>query len=118
MHTYRSTLNPELSFHGTKAWQIDETKPGLCFGYMYAEDHIKYNTEHDCFIYIAVNAHWDEHRFELPIVPTGCVWKLAFEAYGFSAEAGCEKKLDDPSGIVIGPRSSAILIAEPCLEKG
>ena len=110
---YNGTGYPELSFHGTKAWQIDETKPGLCFAYMYAEDHLKYYTEHDCFIYIAVNAHWDEHRFELPIVPNGYIWRLAFEAYGFSAGPGCGEKLADPSGIVIGPRSSAILIAEP-----
>lgn len=42
----------------------------------------------------------------------GDVWKLVFEAYGFSAEAGDEEKLDDPSGIAIGPRSCAVLIAE------
>ena len=101
---------PELSFHGTKSWQIDENSAGLCFAYMYVEDHKKYGTERDCFIYIAVNAQWEEHWFELPIIPEGYAWRLAFEAYGFSVESGFERKIDDQSGIALGARSTAILI--------
>ncbi len=78
---------------------------------MFAEDHIKYGTKSDCFIYIAVNAHWEEHRFELPIVPDGYEWKLAFEAYGLSTDTGREKKLDDTSGSTLGARTTAIFIA-------
>ncbi|MBR4341934.1 MAG: glycogen debranching protein GlgX [Lachnospiraceae bacterium] len=103
---------PELSFHSTKPWQLNEHKPELCFAYMYAEDHVKYKTAKDCFIYIAVNAHWEEHCFELPIIPLGFEWKLAFEAYGVSTDPGREKKYNDQSGITIGPRSTAILIAK------
>jgi glycogen operon protein len=78
---------------------------------MYAEDHVKYGIKQDCFIYIAVNAHWEEHRFELPALPGGYEWRLAFEAYGLSTDAGHEKKHEDQSCITIGARSTAILIS-------
>ena len=103
---------PELSFHGTRAWDIDENSPGLCFAYMYAEEHGKFGTPADCFILVAVNAHWEEHRFELPQLPEGLSWHLAFEAYGFSCEPGEEEKLSDGSGIVLGPRTTAVLIGK------
>ena len=111
-HGNNGTGYPELSFHGTKAWDIDELAPGLCLAYMFAEDSKKYGVKKDCFIYIAVNAHWEEHRYELPVIPEGFKWKLAFEAYGFSAEPGCEKKLEDQTGITLGARSTTILIGE------
>ncbi|MBQ4310822.1 MAG: glycogen debranching protein GlgX [Oscillospiraceae bacterium] len=109
---HNGTGYPELSFHGTNAWDINEDSPGLCFAYMYAEDHIRYSTERDCFIYIAVNAHWEEHRFGLPELPAGYVWKLAFEAYGFSSDTGYEKPLEDQTGITLGARSTAVLVGE------
>ena len=37
----------------------------------------------------------EEHRYELPIIPEGFEWRLAFEAYGFSTDPGQEKKLGD-----------------------
>ena len=103
---------PELSFHGTRAWDIHEQEPGHCIAYMYAEDHAKYRTEQDCFIYIAVNAHWEPHDFELPIVPEGFTWRLAFASAGVSTDAGQEQPLDH-STIPLGSRSAAVLIAFP-----
>ena len=103
---------PELSFHGTRAWDLDENSPGLCLAYMYAEDSRKYKTKNDCFIFVAINAHWEEHRFELPVIPEGFEWKLAFEGYGFSSDPGDEKKLDDQTGIDLGSRTTAVLVAE------
>ena len=108
---YNRTGYPELSFHGTTAWDLDESAPGLCFAYMFAEDHVKYGTKKDCFLYIAVNAHWEEHRFSLPVVPKGLQWKLAFESGGLSADPGREKKLPDPSAVLLAPRSTAVLVA-------
>jgi hypothetical protein len=45
--SHNGTGYPELSFHGTLAWNLDEHDPGLSFGYMYAEDHERYGTEQD-----------------------------------------------------------------------
>lgn len=108
---YNGTGYPELSFHGTRPWDLNDQEPGLAFAYLYTEDHKKYSTDMDCFIYVAVNAHWESHRFELPIVPENCTWHLAFESSGTSYEPGEEQKWEDDSGITMHPRSTAILIA-------
>ncbi len=102
---------PEVSFHGTNPWDMDESEPALAFAYMYAEDHEKFGTKKDCFIYVAINAHWEEHSFGLPIVPKGYKWRLAFEASGFSSDIGKENKNIAQDSIALGPRSSAILLA-------
>ena len=111
--SHNGTGYPELSFHGTLAWNLDEHAPGLSFGYMYAEDHERYGTEQDAFIYVAVNAYWEEQRFTLPTLPEGFRWKLAFEAYGVSTDIGEERTHDDSSGITLGPRTTAVLIGTP-----
>lgn len=109
--SHNGTGYPELSFHGTQAWDFNEHAPGLSFAYMYAEDHSRYGTERDAFIYIAVNAYWEEQRYTLPVLPEGYRWQLAFEAYGLSTEPSGECWHEDQAGITLGPRSTAILIA-------
>ena len=95
---------PEVSLHGTNAWDIDENAPGLAFAYMFAEDGAKYGLKKDSFIYIAVNAHWEGHTFGLPVVPKGFYWKLKLE----SGESGYE----GGSKIFLQARSTAVLVAE------
>ena len=101
---------PELSFHGTQPWSLDEHAPGLSFAFMYAEDHVRYGTDQDAFIWVAVNAYWEEQRYTLPVLPEGCRWGLAFESCGVSADPGDELPLEDQSGITLGPRSAVILV--------
>lgn len=67
---------PELSWHGEKAWNIDTNGSFLNFGFMYVEPQADFGTEKDSFIYCAVNAHWEDHSFELPIIPEGMKWKI------------------------------------------
>lgn len=108
---YNGTGYPELSFHGTEPWRLDWQNPGLCFAYLYAEDHLRYGTKEDQFIYIAVNAHWEAHRFGLPVVPEGFRWHRAFASDGLSTDVGSESPWEDFSGIGLGPRSCAVLVA-------
>jgi len=108
---HNGTGYPEFSLHGTVPWQIDENAPGLCFAYMYAEDHRRFGTAKDCMIYVAVNAHWEEHTFGLPVIPEGYQWKLAFDSNGFSSDLGHEKPWKNFSRITLGPRTTAVLIA-------
>ena len=106
---HNKTGYPELSFHSLVPWDFDENAATLTFAYLYAEDHEKYRTEHDTFIYVAVNAHWEEHRFLLPDLPEGYEWGLAFEAYGVCSAPGREKLYNDRTGINLGPRTTAVL---------
>ena len=107
---HNGTMYPEFSLHGTRAWDIDETSPGLCFAYMFAEDHRKYGTKKDCFIYIAVNAHWEGHNYLLPRLPEGYSYKIAFDSNLPAIKRGKEKKTGADSEIYIPERSTMILI--------
>jgi glycogen operon protein len=73
---YNASGYPELSWHGEKAWEFDANSPFLTFGMMYSEPKADFGTESDCFIYCAVNAHWEEHTLELPIIPEGMEWRI------------------------------------------
>ncbi len=108
---HNGTGYPELSFHGLKPWELDEGAANLTFAYMYAEDHVKYKTDRDSFIYVAVNAHWEGHDFELPIVPEGFKWHLSFDSNGVCTEAGKDEIIKDQSRIYLGPRSTIVLTA-------
>ena len=101
---------PELSFHGTKPWELNEQAENLCFAYLYAEDHKKFGTERDCFIYIPVNAHWETHTFELPVIPEGMHWYLAAEAYSEFRDPENLISAEHQDRIELGPRTTAVLI--------
>lgn len=103
---------PELSFHSLKPWEFDENAHELAFAYMFAEDHEKYGTKKDAFIYVAVNAHWEPHTFELPIIPREKKWYLAFRSDNISTDIGKEYKIKDQGRIDLGPRTTAIMITK------
>lgn len=101
---------PELSFHGERAWQLDERAPFLAFGFLFAEPDADYHTGGDAFIYCGVNAHWEPHRLELPQLPEGMKWKLAADTADSTKDG--QEELTDQSGIVLVPRSLKLLIGE------
>ena len=70
-----------------------------------------FNTQEDCVLYVAVNAHWEDHRFTFPIVPEGFGWHLAFSSDGFSCDPGTETPWEE-DGITLGARTTAVLIAK------
>lgn len=101
---------PELSFHSTVPWQLDKDAPALTFAVLYAEDHVKYKTERDAFLYVLVNAHWEEQTFRLPSLPDGLQWHLACASRGICCPAGEETPLLVPTQFTLGPRETAVLI--------
>ena len=103
---------PELSFLSTDAQKLDKEAQCLTFAVMYAEDHVKYRTEQDAFLYIMINAHWEEHDFTLPVLPKGMQWKLVCDSKGIFFPAGEEASLIVPSRFTLGPRESAVLIGQ------
>ena len=72
---HNGTGYPEISFHGLTPWELDWNRPTLTIACLYAEDHRKYGTKEDVFIYLAVNAHWEKHTFTLPVLPEGFRWR-------------------------------------------
>ncbi len=68
--TYDEKVNgtgyPELSFiypGGTPAYR---DKKSHCIAAFYAEDHVKYGTDEDCFIYIICNVYEKDIQYKLP----------------------------------------------------
>ena len=96
---------PELSFHGLTPWEHDRNEWTLTLACLYAEDHRKYGTERDAFLYMAVNAHWEDHAFRLPIIPAGMEW----HAEVFSSPRG---ELRENGEVWVPARSSVLLTAE------
>lgn len=88
---YNSSGYPELSWHSTTPWQMDVNAPFLTFAFMYAEPAQDFGAEEDCFIYCAVNAHWEEHTFELPIIPQGMEWRII--VYSADPEGICKENI-------------------------
>ena len=72
---YNGTGYPEISFHGLTPWEQDAGADTLTVACLWAEDHLKYGTGQDAFLYLAVNAHWEDHAFRLPIIPAGFSWR-------------------------------------------
>lgn len=104
-----STGYPELSFHGENPWELDTTRPFLVFGFMYAEGAVDYGTDKDCFIYCAVNAHWEEHTLRLPVIPEEMRWRIV--AYtGDSSGKFDGRKAEEAVRLI--PRSLMLLIGE------
>ncbi len=97
---------PELSFHGPVPWNLDWNTPTLTLALLWAEDHEKYGTESDAFLYILLNAHWETHDFTLPVVPAGFHWRLVLSSHDGNS-------LTENGPVRLFPRSSMILEARP-----
>ncbi|MBO6207558.1 MAG: glycogen debranching protein GlgX [Lachnospiraceae bacterium] len=109
---YNATGYPELSFHSLKPWELDPNAPNLCFAYLYAEDHIKFRTPADTFLYICVNAHWEAHDFALPLIPDAHHWRIAADTCaGVAYVPGEEIPFNSLTQITLQPRSVTILIS-------
>ena len=62
---------PDISWHGTTAWQPDWSGSSRTLAFMLSGKHARGGTVQDNFVYVAMNTHWDSHWFELPQLPDG-----------------------------------------------
>ena len=99
---YNGTGYPDISFHSLTPWEHDCNSHTLTVAVLWAEDHRKYGTRQDAFLYLAVNAHWEDHAFALPIIPAGFTW----QAEAASSPGG---RLTE-SGEVFVPARSVMLL--------
>lgn len=100
---YNSIGYPEFSLHSTCPWQLDAYTPTLSFAYMYVEEAQMYGTKNNSFIYIAVNAYWEDQTFQLPTIPEGYFWKVVLKSSDHDYNGG--------NSLTLQSRSTAILIA-------
>lgn len=113
---HTDTGYPEISWHGTKAWDFNCDSLSYTIAVMFCGSAHKYETDEDEFIYMAMNSHWEMHVFELPVLPREKCWHVATNTDMSSGEdfwpQGEEKKLKNQNKILVGPRSVIILISK------
>ena len=105
---------PDVSWHGTRAWQPDWRPQGRLLAVMWCGRHAKGGSVPDQHIYVLMNAHWEEHDVELPPLPAGTQWRLfadtAATGPGDVSEPGQERPLLHPGRYLVRPRSTVILV--------
>ena len=111
---YLGSGYPDLSWHGTRAWQPDWG--GRVLAFMLCGRHAKGGTAKDDFIYVAMNMYWEALPFELPRLPEGTRWHV-FANTGMQSpqdifEPGSEPALADQAGCLVGGRSVLILLSK------
>lgn len=106
---------PEISWHGTKAWDADWSETSRCIAVMFNGRNPSESGEDD-FIYAAFNSHWEPHDFQPPELPQGMTWCIFANtdmSFGNDiCEPENEKSLENPYSIIVGPRSTVILKAK------
>lgn len=103
-----STGYPEISFHGTRAWDIDLNGPSLTLAIMYAESAKDFKVPEDHFIYVGMNSYSEYQRMELPVVPKEFVWKKYVDT--------ADVKHDDSTELFneywLAPHSTVVMVAK------
>ena len=83
---FEFTGNPDISYHGTKAWYPDFGYYSRTLGVMlngaYADvtDARDSHTIKDKSFLILINTHWEAHEFSLPVI-TGYEWDFVFSTH-------------------------------------
>lgn len=108
---------PDISWHGTEAWQPDWSPYSRALAFMLDGAHAKGGAIRDNSIYVAMNMYWEGLIFQLPPPPIGEQWYV-FANTGLSAPhdihlPGQELWLANQERFLLGPRSVAILVAKP-----
>lgn len=107
---------PDISFHGTKAWNCDRSPGSRSFAFMLDGDHAKEGIVKDATVYVAMNMYWGGLHFELPVLPAEKKWYLFANTDMPSPadiyEPGQEEMLANQSDFLVGSRSVVILIGK------
>lgn len=102
---------PDISFHGERAWYLNQENTSRLLGVMYCGSYAKKEDgSEDDFIYVGYNFHWENRNIALPNLPEGMIWKKTAdtsdteEGYFFREREESYKK-----NIEINPRTIVVL---------
>jgi glycogen operon protein len=105
---------PDISWHGTRAWQPDWSAGSRVLAFLLSGGHAKGGAVPDDDIYVVANSHWQALQFELPAPTTGRSWHVAVNT-SVPAPSDCfptgqEPRLEDQSHALVGGRGVMILV--------
>lgn len=105
---------PEISWHGTKAWEPDWSESSRTLAFMLCGRHAKGGTVEDDDVYVAMSSHHEPLLFEPPQLPAGRRWHVAVNTSMPSPEdihaVGQEPVLNETSGITVAAYSVVVLV--------
>ncbi len=103
-----------VSWHGLKVDQPDWSNSSRLLAFMLCGDYAKGGLMPEDSIYVAMNMHWRNHRFELPPLPDGRAWHV-FVNTGERESVfwpGQEPRLSKQNSLRVNARSVAILVSK------
>jgi glycogen operon protein len=107
---------PDISFHGTKAYQMDWSEFNRSFAFMLCGDHAKQGAIKDDMIYVAMNMYWEGFSFELPQLNRDRKWHVFANTDMPDKESinpiGKEALIEHQDHIIVGARSMVILVGK------
>ncbi len=113
--------NPDISYHGVKAWRPEFESFRRQMGILYCGEYgKKADGISDDYFFVMYNMHWESHEFGMPKVPRDRKWHLAvdtghLETMNFYRE-GQEPELEDQMTYKVEARSIVVLIGTVCQE--
>lgn len=110
---YRSIGLPDMSYHGSRAWFLDDNHLNRHFGIMYCgeygkEDSAAEEAKKEENIYVAYNMYWENMAFGLPVAGRSKQWRLLY-ATDDNTETG---KIITEKEVTVSPRSVAVFVSE------
>ena len=107
---------PDISWHGTKAWQMDLSDERPILAFLLCGLHARGGIEKDNYIYVAMNMHWETHSFELPKLPEGMSWHVFantdMQPPEDISEVGREVIVENQSEFVVASRAVVIMVGK------
>jgi glycogen operon protein len=105
---------PDISWHGTRAWQPDWSGASRVLAFLLGGHHAKGGAVVDDDLYVAMNAHFEPLEFELPQPAAGRQWRVAVNT-GRPAPQDIyahkkEPLLEDQNRCTVGARSVVVLV--------
>ena len=106
---------PDISFHGTKAWQPNQGNYSRELGVLLCGKYAAISrVKFDSTFYLIFNMHWEKHDFDLPILHDKLQWGL-IEASDYSLETphlniSDVKPLENQRTLTVPPRTICILV--------
>ena len=114
---YLSCGQPDVSYHGEKAWCPEFENFRRQLGILYCGKYASLSDGRcDDSFFVAYNMHWEPHEFSLPNLPKGQFWHVAVntdgKANGGLYPEGMELFLEKQKHYMVPPRTILVFIGK------
>lgn len=112
---YKACGCPDISYHGTKAWQPEFEHFRRELGVMYCGNYgVHGDGSLDDYFFVAYNMHWELHEFALPHLPKTMSWQILFQTDDTDCNGYFEDtlELEEQKQVIIPPRTIVVLIGK------